>query len=100
MVKLPCDECKGQCCGPAPMGKVEFNYIKEKHGIPDGYKAIQFSTAESRENYVIVCEDKSNFNCAFLKDGRCLIYDDRPQICRDFGEIEDLPCPFIKGFKN
>lgn len=34
--------------------------------------------------------------CLFLNDkGRCEIYDDRPQVCRDFGITKGLECPFF-----
>lgn len=31
--------------------------------------------------------------CPFLEAGSCLIYCDRPQLCKEFGTIDQLPCP-------
>lgn len=33
--------------------------------------------------------------CPFLrKDCKCNIYENRPDVCRKFGEISELPCKF------
>ena len=40
--------------------------------------------------------------CAFLdrKAHRCAIYEDRPQVCREYGQIPELPCPYVKANGN
>lgn len=35
--------------------------------------------------------------CVFLKpDKTCAVHAHRPQICRDYGVIEQLPCPYVR----
>ena len=35
--------------------------------------------------------------CPFLRsDRKCNIYENRPEICRKFGEIPELPCEYLK----
>ena len=35
--------------------------------------------------------------CPFLrKDFKCNIYENRPVVCRKFGEIPELPCEYLK----
>jgi Fe-S-cluster containining protein len=34
--------------------------------------------------------------CPFLIEKRCSVYEVRPAICRDFGQISAMPCPYVK----
>ena len=39
--------------------------------------------------------------CAFLTDDkRCAIYEDRPEVCKQFGETKQIPCPYLKPNGN
>ena len=38
--------------------------------------------------------DIDTFRCAYLQEGRCTIYNDRPLVCRLWGAAENLICPF------
>lgn len=41
--------------------------------------------------------DLDKNKCPFLRaDRRCNIYENRPDVCRKFGEIPELPCKFLK----
>lgn len=41
--------------------------------------------------------DPDKNKCPFLRaDRRCNIYENRPDVCRKFGEIPELPCKFLK----
>lgn len=35
--------------------------------------------------------------CVFLnrETGKCVIYPHRPRICREYGQVEKLPCPYV-----
>lgn len=68
-----CEKCGGKCCV----------------GIIDVYSQDEIYYDES-----LVCEDPSfqfdrmmqtvNMQCIALKDGKCSIYEKRPQVCREF----------------
>lgn len=65
----PCELCKGACCESiiAPVGggpnSVWFRY----HGEPVGVDRVEL-----------------NCSCRMLKDGRCSVYDQRPDTCKAF----------------
>lgn len=75
---IPKIYCKGLCkenCTVIGGHKGEFDIIKEKYGI------------------VAKCND--DLSCNFLtKEGRCSVYEDRPNICRIFGVAEGLECKY------
>lgn len=72
-------KCKAECCStltPLPIDVVERNESKiinqhsEKH--------------EAEGNCILVTD---NHRCVFLKeDNTCNIYDERPDVCRKFGD--------------
>lgn len=45
--------------------------------------------------YITYTEDGM---CPFLdhKTNKCRIYDDRPKVCRDYGLVPELLCPYVK----
>lgn len=74
---LPKMECRGLCqesCGPIGMSAAEASSIRRKHG-----------------SLPVMNEDLS---CSALVGGRCSIYSDRPLICRLWGLVERMACPF------
>ena len=76
---LPKLECRGMCqesCGPVFMSRVEWRRIIDRLGYaPKG---------------------DATMACPMLgrKDGRCRVYDIRPGICRLWGLVASMPCPF------
>ncbi|OPY31173.1 MAG: Flagellin N-methylase [Methanocella sp. PtaU1.Bin125] len=37
-------------------------------------------------------------DCIFLRpDKSCAVYEDRPDVCREYGRIVELPCPYFKA---
>jgi len=91
MVEFKCKENCGECCGIVPIKKEiwEKNKQKKQREI----KEIR----EIRDEVCIICE---GLKCVFLReeDKKCMIYSDRPQVCRNYGiGINDaLSCPYIK----
>lgn len=72
--QIPDVNCKGlcqECCGPVLMSKTERKLIK-----------------------VEVAHDPETLTCNQLVDGRCSIYEDRPLVCRLWGAVPEMPCPF------
>lgn len=88
--EFQCLENCSVCCGPVPFPKdiwKKFKHLAEK---PD--YVIRTSIA--------VFPVRKNMECVFLINHNCLIYNNRPQICRDYGIIAELPCPFLKANGN
>lgn len=68
--KVPKIACKGLCvdsCGPIQMYKIEYKRLGEPPAA---------------------------MTCTLLKDGRCTRYEDRPLICRLWGVVPEMPCPW------
>lgn len=82
--KIPELDCTGQChthCGPIRFSALEAQLIREKYG------SIPAHT--------------EHFDCNKLTpEKRCAIYPDRPFICRAFGSVGGMPCPYGCKPKN
>lgn len=74
---LPNLDCQGKCaesCGPIAMTRIEEGRIIERTGSPPTFDAT--------------------LTCSLLRDDRCTVYDIRPAICRLWGLVESMPCPW------
>ena len=77
--------CHAECCGIVPIPNEtlkQFAYLLR----PD----VKFTAVDEKTT---VCVDKEN-RCGFLtEDCKCAIYENRPEICRIFGNPgEKHPC--------
>ncbi|KQL48913.1 Fe-S oxidoreductase [Brevibacillus choshinensis] len=83
MDTLPCEGCKGLCCGPVPITEKELTKIQKK------IKSMPRKIREELEN-----QPRFFGTCIFydLHKDRCGIHTVRPEICRSFGYHEDLVC--------
>jgi Fe-S-cluster containining protein len=92
---IDCSKCpeRGSCCGPVPFTKE----LLEKHR--DKIKVEIEKEFEQDKGIWIIPKD--GLACVFLdrQTRKCLIYEDRPEVCRIFGE-EILPCPYFKRSGN
>lgn len=81
--------CKAGCCGPVPIKRTLWQ--KKQHAIQRPIKELMIGT--SKEGKIVIPLTKDHY-CAFLKeDLSCAIYEDRPDICRKFGdESHKLSC--------
>ncbi|MGD8190912.1 YkgJ family cysteine cluster protein [Brevibacillus ginsengisoli] len=83
MDTLPCQGCKGLCCGPVPITKKEFHTIHKK------IKSMPRKIREDLEN-----QPRFFGTCIFydLDNDRCGIHSVRPEVCRLFGFHMELVC--------
>ncbi|MBM7590563.1 Fe-S-cluster containining protein [Brevibacillus fulvus] len=83
MNTLPCQGCKGLCCGPVPITGKEFKKIQKK---------VKTFPRKIRERL----ERQPRFfgTCIFydIEQDQCGIHDVRPEICRAFGYHKELVC--------
>lgn len=84
MKKLPCNECKGLCCTYPAMSEQEFFVLQMAKPLPKNAKVI-------RAPGVVVFDG----TCPYLENGRCSVWNARPQVCRLYGEVEQMPCAFL-----
>ncbi|MEU1552232.1 YkgJ family cysteine cluster protein [Streptomyces scabiei] len=85
---LPRMECKGKCasaCGPVPVTPLERRRIAQRgHQWVDG-KVISLPGGKS-----------AGTTCSALdqKRLRCRVYEERPMVCRLWGLVKALECPW------
>jgi hypothetical protein len=75
--ELPTIDCQGKCqsaCGPIGMTGVELRRIVKRTGREPTYD--------------------QTFTCSLLRNGLCSVYQIRPMICRLWGVVDALPCPW------
>jgi len=95
MTQKTCEECNAKCCKHVA---VEID-VPEK--IED-FEDIKWFVSHKNVN-VFLDEDKKWYlefltSCDFLGEGnKCLNYDNRPQICRDYNHEE---CVFHNEYKD
>jgi Fe-S-cluster containining protein len=74
-------ECKGLCadyCGPVDASRVERRRLREQGARLPALPELQIGGKVEP--------------CPLLVDGRCSVYEDRPLICRVWGNTERLAC--------
>ena len=88
-MKFKCKENCGECCGIIPIPK-ELAKRTEHLAQVKPKKVI-----ENKGNLYIITED---IKCIYLnrETKKCMIYKDRPRICRLYGLIPVCPCPYFK----
>lgn len=94
MVEFNCSEfikqgkCKADCCGAVPIPKQtvkQFEHLQQR-------KVLE--VVEWDSNDILPVTDSGR--CVFLKsDFMCVIYDHRPPICKNYGLIPTLQCPYF-----
>ena len=84
--------CKACCCHNIPFENGELERFSSAivnpvlFVSPLGDAVVAFTDADPMRN-----------RCPFLRDDfKCNIYDDRPEVCRLFGETDMLPCQFLR----
>lgn len=82
-IKPPCDACGGKCCS-ARFGWDAINLNREEERLfpRESIKRIDANT----RGYVFP-KGKSE-SCIHFHDGKCEIYDVRPEACRNFDCVE------------
>lgn len=86
-MSFKCRESCCDCCGPIPFTIDVFE--KHKHKIKGKYNLVQAGN--------LVSPMGKDGICAFVDPGtkKCLIYENRPDICRKYGIDPAIPCPHL-----
>lgn len=83
-LECPCSECDGHCCSrfsAVDITEEEAKFLESKY---------PGSTNKEKNNWNLEMRLNNN-TCVKLKDGKCSIYEDRPNVCRRFRCI-DMYC--------
>ncbi|MFD2614345.1 YkgJ family cysteine cluster protein [Paenibacillus gansuensis] len=80
---LPCQGCRGLCCGPVPVTEQEITAIRKK-----------VKTMPAKQKQELQSQLRFPGTCIFFDqtNDRCGIHSVRPQVCRDFGYYQDMVC--------
>lgn len=85
-------KCHAHCCYNIPFEKHELERYESLIVNP-----VLFTIPMGPADVAFTNEDPNENKCPFLRsDYKCNIYDMRPDVCRKFGEISELPCRFRK----
>lgn len=90
-MKCKLHKCKAGCC---------YN-IAFKHGELERFSNKIVNPVIGFAPFGVVRISITSWNldnnkCPFLRsDFKCNIYEDRPDVCRKFGEIDELPCKYL-----
>jgi len=93
-VSTPCDKCNGDCCGVIPLKEdfVKKMFVKYK------LTPILGRVKKLKQNPKTIPGHKMYRNsdgmCIFKVNNRCAIYEDRPTICKCYGETTLVRCPY------
>jgi len=101
-IMLPCSTCSGECCSQAvPFTKSEVKVIKKHY--PKMMKKLTITALDGTPGFLLkrkgttfTLDDIINDNinqCVFYNNG-CGIYQHRPKVCKDFGVIPQMKCPY------
>ena len=78
-----CDGCEAPCCGKLGIPLLtEAEFFSNRYPI----KLIDVPELAAKNMVGLAIE---NGKCVFLKDNKCIIYDDRPQACKNYNCRED-----------
>jgi len=89
-------KCKGDCCGIVPIPKQ--TWIKNRSKSQREIVEIVKIAGDGVMSDTVIPRTKNDV-CPFLdKNYRCVIYDERPEVCRKFGDGTHpcLCCPFLE----
>lgn len=86
-------KCKADCCYNAPIPRYMLDIYKDKVVNPvHGYYKIGDIPSQGGLQVIPITNlfNKIRNKCPFLtKECKCNIYDNRPQICREYGTSKD-----------
>ena len=86
----PCEKCKGKCC----VGIIDV------YSTDIIFNDDTMTCKDLDSKYEKVMRIDGNGNCIALKDGKCSIYEKRPQICKDFKVGSPCCIRFQSGWLN
>lgn len=93
-VTTPCDKCNGDCCGSIPLKKKFVKDMFKKYNlnkIVGSFSKAKYTKSPIPEHFNFVNKEG---NCVFKTVSGCLIYKDRPTICKAYGETSLVRCPY------
>ena len=98
MGNIDCSKCPHKtgseafCCGIIPF---PLKFLEE-------HKPFFQENGELKENGEQAIILTPDFLCVFFnrKEHNCAIYEERPTVCKMYGEVEQLQCPYFKRSGN
>lgn len=91
-MKCRLSKCNARCCYNIPFDKGELDIFADKI-----VNRVLYTLPLKGALWAFTNENPKLNKCPFLrKDCKCNIYENRPEVCRLFGEIDKLSCRFLK----
>ena len=97
-MKCRITKCRANCCYNVPFEHHELVRFADKIVTqPVEYEYLMGSAILPHVIKIEKPEDIFKNKCPFLRhDCTCNIYENRPEICRLYGQIDRLPCEYRK----
>lgn len=81
--------CKADCCGVIPIPKKTYKRHRQ-----DIQRKVE-KKFDLDKDVLLLTDDGF---CGFLDSiGRCVIYNERPLVCKLYGIEQNLPCPYVRS---
>lgn len=86
-----CSSCNSHCCTDDVMfSQSDINLIRDNYSI-----RFQTSPVKTMPGFFRLRKRKStNGKCIFIYNNKCMIYEHRPSICKEYGLKKYILCPF------
>lgn len=88
---FPCKDRCFRCCGPVPIPKEEWDRITATSAGRLALKRFGDAVEVAHADGLYFPIHPLGI-CPFLGKDGCLVYDERPLICRVYGQLKDLKC--------
>lgn len=95
--KLACKRKCQDCCGPIAVFKPEFDHMCAYSGmVPPTKPTTMLSEGGANYGDAVLLDGGPCLTCPFLNPhtGQCEVYEVRPLICRLWGVVKSMRCPF------
>lgn len=82
---LPCSSCHSECCGTVPLSEADVRRIR-----------LHLAGQPAAEVERVKAQQRGPLTCPFVDTDhwRCFVYEARPAVCRLFGAVPEMPCPY------
>lgn len=93
-LKFECLKCSS-CCGGGPgyvwLSEADIGNLSERLGLAaDVFVSTCCRFVEVEGGRALSLRERKNYDCIFLEEGRCSVYDTRPAQCRRYPFWEEI----------
>ena len=97
MIVVACKPGCGECCGVIPFEKELYDIAVEEGLLQVKPAKVTECRMSDKDPTIFVFAETEDYHCPFLirQTKLCSIYSRRPRICRIYGEVTLVLCPYF-----